>query len=65
MVPMADKYKHTRAETNALLRDLRRILEHGDELEFMKILRKYGIKDEDPRFSELVKLFRASPRGKI
>jgi hypothetical protein len=25
----------------------------------MKILRKHGIKDEDPRLSEIVKLFRA------
>jgi len=30
----------------------------------MQILRKYGIKDEDPRFSEIVRLFRDLQRGK-
>jgi hypothetical protein len=58
------KYKHTRAEINALLRDLRHILNINDEREFMRILRKYGIKDEDPRFSEIVKLFRALRSGR-
>ena len=61
---MADKYKHTRAETNALLRDLRQILKANNERELMQILRKYGIKDEDPRFSEIVKLFRDLQSGK-
>ena len=55
---MPDKYKITRAETNTLLRDLRKLLEIGDEREFMRVLRKRGIKDEDPRFGEIVKLFR-------
>ena len=58
------KYKHTRAETNALLRDLRHILNINDEREFMQILRKHGIKDEDPRFSEILKLFRALRSGR-
>jgi hypothetical protein len=61
---MADKYKHTREETNALLRDLRQILKANNERELMQILRKYGIKDEDPRFSEIVKLFRDLQSGK-
>ncbi len=61
---MSDKYKHTRAEINALLRDLRQILKYGDEREFMQVLRKHGIKDEDPRFGEIVKLFRALRSGK-
>ncbi len=61
---MPDKYKHTRAEINALLRDLRQILKYGDEREFMQVLRKHGIKDEDPRFGEIVKLFRALRSGK-
>ena len=61
---MADKYKYTRAETNALLHDLRKILQHGDEREFMQVLRKHGIKDEDPRFAEIVKLFRVERSGK-
>jgi hypothetical protein len=61
---MPEKYKHTRAEINALLRDLRQILKYGDEREFMQVLRKHGIKDEDPRFGEIVKLFRALRSGK-
>ena len=52
---MPEKYKLTRPEMNALLRDLRNILTHGDEREFMQVLRKRGIKDEDRRF-EIVKL---------
>ena len=61
---MADKYKLTRAEMNALLCDLRKILQYGDEREFMQVLRKRGIKDENPRFAELVKLFRDLRGGK-
>ncbi len=61
---MPDKYKHTRAESLALLNDLRKIYECGDEREFMQVLRKHGIKDENPRFAELVKLFRDSRSGK-
>ena len=61
---MTDKYKLTRAEMNALLRDLRKILQYGDEREFMQVLRKRGIKDENPRFAELVKLFRDLRGGK-
>jgi hypothetical protein len=61
---MPEKYKLTRAEMNALLRDLRNILKYGDEREFMQVLRKRGIKDEDPRFGEIVKLFRDLRSGK-
>ncbi len=61
---MAEKYKLTRVEMNALLRDLRKILQYGDEREFMQVLRKRGIKDENPRFAELVKLFRDLRGGK-
>ena len=61
---MPDKYKLTYAETNALLRELRRIYKNDDEREFMQILRKYGIKDEDPRFAEIVKFFRDLRSGK-
>lgn len=61
---MPDKYKRTRAETNALERDLTRILSNNDERELMQILRKHGIKDENPRFSEIVKLFRDLRSGK-
>ena len=61
---MPDKYILTRAEINALLRDLRNILKYGDEREFMQILRKRGIKDQDPRFAEILKLFRDLRGGK-
>jgi hypothetical protein len=63
-VPMTEKYKLTRPEMNALLRDLRNILKYGDEREFMQVLRKRGIKDEDPRFGEILKLFRELRSGK-
>ena len=61
---MAEKFKHTRAESNALLHDLEKIFKFGDEREFMQVLRKHGIKDEDPRFAEIVKLFRELRSGK-
>jgi len=61
---MVDKFKHTYAEHNALLRDLRKIYQYGDEREFMRVLRKYEIKDEDPRFAELLKMFRDLRSGK-
>jgi len=46
------------------LRELRRIYRRDDEREFMRILRKRGTKDEDPLFSETVKLFRELRSGK-
>ena len=58
------KFKYTYTEYNALLRDLRQIYKRGDEREFMQILRKRGIKDEDPRFAEIVKMFRELRSGK-
>ena len=61
---MTNKFKHTYAEQNALLRDLRKILKYGDEREFMRVLRKHGIKDEDSRFAEIVKLLRDLQSGK-
>ena len=61
---MPEKYKHTYAERNALLRDLRRIYKFGDELELMRVLRKYGIHDDDSRFAEIVKFFRDLRAGK-
>jgi hypothetical protein len=62
---MPEKYKLTREERSALLRDLRKIFECDDEREFMKILRQRGIKDEDPRFSEILKFFRDLRGGKL
>jgi hypothetical protein len=61
---MPEKYKHTYAERNALLRDLKKIFKNNDEFELMKILRKHGIKDEDARFSEIVRAFRDLRSGK-
>lgn len=61
---MPGKFKFTYAEYNALLRDLRRIFESGDEREFMQILRKRGIKDEDPRFAVIVRMFHDLRSGK-
>ena len=61
---MAEKFRFTMEEKNVLLRELRKILRHDDEREFMKILRKLGIKDEDPRFAEAVKFFRDLRGGK-
>jgi hypothetical protein len=61
---MPDKYKHTFAELNSLRNHLKWILACNNERELMQILRKYGIKDEDPRFAEIVKLFRDLRSGK-
>jgi len=61
---MVEKFKYSKEEINALLRDLRRVYKRNDEREFMTVLRKHGIKDEDPRFEEIVKFFRALQSGK-
>jgi len=61
---MADKYRFTLEEKTALLRELKKLLRNDDEREFMKILRKFGIKDEDPRFGEVVQFFRQLRGGK-
>lgn len=58
------KYKLEPEEKRKLLQDLRKIYKSGDEREFMQILRKYGIKDEDPLFSEIVTFFRDLRSGK-
>ena len=55
---MADKYKHTFAQRNQMKRDLKRIIENKDERALMAFLRTLGIKDENPRFSQIVKNFR-------
>jgi ribosomal protein L12E/L44/L45/RPP1/RPP2 len=59
---MPEKYRHTPSERNAMLRQLKRIIGLRDERELMKFLREHGIKDENPRFSLIVKAFRG---GKI
>jgi hypothetical protein len=40
-------------------REIAKIFERGTETELMNFLRKSGLKDESPRFAEIVKLFRA------
>ena len=55
---MTEKYRHTVSERIAMLRQLKRIMELRDERELMKFLREHGIKDENPRFSQIVKAFR-------
>lgn len=59
---MSEKYRHTASERNAMLRELKRIIASRDERELMSFLREHGIKDENPRFSQIVKAFR---EGKI
>jgi hypothetical protein len=61
---MVEKYKHSHAEHNALMRDLENVFRLGDELEFMRVLRKHGIMDENPCFAELLRLFRDLRSGK-
>lgn len=55
---MADRYKHTRAQRYEMLRDLRQIMRTKDERSLMAFLRKHGVKDENPRFAQIVKAFR-------
>jgi len=55
---MADKYKCDPADRARVLKRLKQVLKTRDEREFMSVLRELGIKDEDPRFSRAVKLFR-------
>jgi hypothetical protein len=60
----SDKYRHTRAERRALLRELRWVWDSKNELELMQILRRNGVMDENPRFAEVLKLFRELRSGK-
>jgi ribosomal protein L12E/L44/L45/RPP1/RPP2 len=41
-----------------MLQQLKRIIALKDERELMTFLRAHGIKDENPRFSRIVKAFR-------
>ena len=40
-------------------REIAKIFESGTESELMRFLRRSGLKDESPRFAEILKLFRA------
>lgn len=65
--PVPEKYKIAPAERKALLRSLRNIFRQGDERESMQVLRKRRIKDEDPRFAEIVRHNNSNqrPRGAV
>ncbi|HKQ88217.1 MAG TPA: hypothetical protein VJS43_15775 [Candidatus Acidoferrales bacterium] len=62
---MAEKYRHTPQERAAMLRQLKRILELKDERELMKFLREHGIRDENPRFSQIVQAFRVGKLDEV
>ena len=48
-----------------MLRQLKRILELKDERELMKFLREHGIRDENPRFSQIVQAFRVGKLDEV
>lgn len=56
--------KRTKSELRSLENDLRKIYEFGDEKELMQFLRGIGLKDESPRFAEVVNVFRSLRRGR-
>jgi hypothetical protein len=55
---MSNKYKPTQSEINTMLQDLGHILKSDDERDVIQTFLKYGIKEEDPKISELVKNIR-------
>jgi hypothetical protein len=57
------KYRHTRQERNELTKLIRNAFQANNELEFMQILRRQGVKDEDPRFSAALQKFRELRSG--
>jgi hypothetical protein len=59
-----EKYRHTRQERAELLRRIKNVWSANNELELMRILRENGVNDEDPRFAEIVRLFRDMRSGK-
>jgi hypothetical protein len=58
------KYRHTRRERDELIKLIRNALHANNEIEFMQILRRQGVKDEDPRFSAALRKFRELRDGK-
>jgi hypothetical protein len=56
--------RHTRSKLRLLENELRKIYEFGDEKELTQFLRGIGLKDESPRFAEVVNEFRSLRRGK-
>lgn len=59
------KRRHTRSELRTIRAALKKYVKHGNEREFMQFLRGIGLKDESPRFGELVALFRSLRSGKL
>jgi hypothetical protein len=56
--------RHTRAELREIRSALKKYVKYGNEREFMQFLRGIGVKDESPRFAELVALFRSLRSGR-
>ena len=48
----------TRRQRQKLLRDLRRLLESGDERAFMEAIRSAGLKDGSPEFLNALRVWR-------
>ena len=61
----APELKQTRKEIRGMKPDVRKLLKYGSEFEVMQFLRGIGIKDEDPRFGLLVKIYRDLKSGKL
>jgi len=59
-----EKYKFPPEEKPQLLREIRLAYRANNEREFMQILRRLGVKDENPLFAAAVKLFRDLRSGK-
>ncbi len=51
-----------RRERQKLLRDLRRLIETGDERGFLQAIRSAGLKDGSPEFLEAWRVWRESQR---
>jgi len=52
----------TRRERQQLLRDLRRLLNSGDERGFLQAMRSVGLKDGSPEFLEAWRVWRETQR---
>ena len=52
----------TRRERQKLLRDLRRLLNSGDERGFLQAMRSVGLKDGSPEFLEAWRVWRETQR---
>lgn len=55
---MIEKYRRTPKELRQIENDIETIFKYRTERELMQFLRTHGVKDEDPRFSAIVQLYR-------